>query len=197
MQSALQNSLALQYKSLFTAHNPLGSSYATNSFNYPNDVLWVTNLSSPWNCLTNDPAYCSLFEVANINSTPDPQGMPALITFNDYNWPGLYADANGKVLKSWVNLMPITSTTPSMLSIGSLNSDLTPVVSAYRYTVYNLGFSQSYELPPTKATFKATVTECVQSFSSPCDYKQTATAPSNNPGFTVTNTLSHIQNFFN
>lgn len=197
VESALQNSLALQYKSVFTAHNPLGSSYAQNTFGYLNDVLWVTNLSSPWNCLDPNPYTCSTFEVANINSTPDPQGMPALITFNDYNWVGLLADSTGKVLKSWVNLMPINSTTPSMLSIGSLNSDLTPVVSPYRYTVYNLGFSQSYELPPTKASFKATVTGCVQNFSSPCDYKQTATAPANNPSFTVTNTISHIQNFFN
>lgn len=194
IQSALQNSLALQYASTFQAHNgdPSASVYATNNFNYPNDVLWVTNLPAIWRCESANPYTCSNFANANIYSTttntiPNPAAKPALITFNDYNWPGLMY--YGTMLKSWVNLIPLDSSTADMFS-------LTTYASPYRYTIYDLGFSQSYELPPTEADLTASPLGCVQNFGSPCGYYQAAKAPKDNQEIKISNDLEIIPNFF-
>jgi hypothetical protein len=187
LQSALQNSLALQYSSRFSAKNPLGSPYASQQFSYPNDVLWVTNLPSIWRCETQDPYVCSTFETANIYSTPNPAGKPALITFNDFNWPGLYTQ--GGWIKSWINLIPLDSPTGNMFS---LVEDASP----YRYTIYDLGFSQSYELPPTGATLTVSPSYCVQNFDSPCGYYQASTSLDNNKSFKISNEISVIPSFF-
>ena len=197
IQSALQNSLALQYVSKFNAHNsdPSASAYASNNFDYPNDVLWVTNLPTTWFCETQDPYICSTFETANIHNTPDPAGKPALITFNDYNWPGLMY--YGSVIKSWVNLIPLDSPTADMFS-------LTTYASPYRYTIYLRGFSQSYEFPPTVASkLVASPSGCVQNFGSPCGYRQnanavasTTTVTSPNQYITTSNDIELVPKFF-
>jgi hypothetical protein len=180
----MQNSVALQYVSYLTATNPYGDAYAQQKFTYPNDVLWVTALTSPWNCSFS--SSCGTFQSSWVSALiPDPQGLAAMVTFADQAWPGL-APVTG--LQAWVNLLPIAAGhTADMLT--STLSDYLP----WTYSIYNTGFYQDNEFPPTAASLSQDGGACVSTFLSPCPYYQQTNAPT---AYLVTNHIYPITNFF-
>ncbi len=181
LNSALQNTMALQYASYYTAINPQGVAWATQQYGFPNDVVWLNNLTSPWGCTSPlSGGICSPFTWGP--TITDPQSLPALVTFCDQYWTGGVTDA-------WVNLLPIAASYSANASMFSPVTDYLP----YSYSVYNFGFYNDTSFPPTPAILKLMDLSCVQNFDSPCEYFQQSNVSTT---YRITNDIVPIANFF-